>query len=91
MKRIDCSPSFQSVLIVLATLCLVLLTGCATGPDAKSPLDRIEFGPDECGTAEISGTVDLNGNPFVSSNVHLSVQKQKLCPVSAELPSRQGL
>jgi hypothetical protein len=76
----DYAIGFLPPLIVLGTVCLVLLTGCATGPDTKSPLDRVEFGPDECGTAEISGTVDLNGNPFVSSNVYLSVQKQKPCP-----------
>ena len=59
------------------------LAGCATNIESRTPLDRIEFGPDECGTAEISGTIDLNGNPFVSSNVHLSVQKQKPCPPQA--------
>lgn len=79
----DYAMGFLPPLIVLATLCLAL-TGCATGQDSKSPLDRVEFGPDECGTAEISGTVDLNGNPFVSSNVHMSVQKQKPCPPSAQ-------
>lgn len=85
MNRNDYWTGFLPPAIVLATVCLVLLTGCATGPDARSALDRVEFGPDECGTAEISGTVDLNGNPFVSSNVHLSVQKQKPCPPVADL------
>lgn len=80
MKRDDYLLGFAPPALVLAVLVMALLTGCATGPDAKSALDRVEFGPDECGTAEISGTVDINGNPFVSSNVHLSVQKQKPCP-----------
>ncbi len=58
----------------------LLLAGCSSNGDgARSLFDRLEFGPDECGEFEISGTVDTSNNPFVSSNIYAKLSKQKKC------------
>jgi hypothetical protein len=55
----------------------VFLMGCASNPDAKSVLETLEFGEDEIGCFRFTGMVDVGGNPFTSSNVNISLVKQK--------------
>lgn len=58
-------------------LFVAALSGCASGPDARSLFDRLEFGPDETGCFRVTGTLDVGGNPFTSTNVAVSLVKQK--------------
>ena len=51
-----------------------------TGNNARSLFDRLEFGPDECGSFEMNGTVDVNPIPLFSTNLHVELEKQKVCP-----------
>jgi hypothetical protein len=59
---------------------ILLLVGCASEPGTRRLLDRLEFDEGECGVFELSGTVDLNPVPLMSSNTHLKLVKQKPCP-----------
>ena len=65
----------------LILLVITLMTGCtSSGNNARSLCDRLEFGPDECGSFEMNGTVDVNPIPLFSTNLHVELEKQKVCP-----------
>lgn len=66
-------------LFCLAALVFVCgLSGCATPQDnAKTLLDRIEWEDDEQGCMELRATVDLSGNPFITTNGSLILKKSK--------------
>ena len=56
------------------------LCSCASvSPDAqaKSLLDRLEFAEDEVGCFRLSGQIDLNPIPFMTSNVTMDLRKSK--------------
>ena len=58
----------------------LLLAGCSSNStNGRSLFDRLEFGPDECGNFEASGTIDPSSNPFVNANVHVNLNKEKPC------------
>jgi hypothetical protein len=61
--------------VIITTL--IFLAGCASNPDAKTLIETLEFGEDEIGCFSINGTVAVGGNPFASSNVVVSLVKQK--------------
>lgn len=62
----------------LTLLCLVLLTGCqSTDQNARTLLDRIEFGEDEIGCVDLRATIDLNPLPMFTSNASLILKKTK--------------
>ena len=54
----------------------LLLTGCA-GQGAQELLDTLEFGEDEVGCFRVNGSVELGGNPFASTEVHVNLVKKK--------------
>jgi hypothetical protein len=65
---------------LLLLLPFFLLIGCsAITPEAQARtlLDRLEFGEDETGCFRLSGQVDLNPIPFMSSTVNLDLRKSK--------------
>lgn len=67
----------------LIALPIALLTGCATDvQNARTLLDRLEFDENEYGTFDLEGTLDLNPWPFLSTNVHMKLEKVKPEPVS---------
>ena len=69
------TKSASSCILVAAWLGL---NGCATPEqNARSILDRIEFQDDEQGCFDLRATVDLSGNPFVTTNGSLILKKQK--------------
>ncbi len=65
-----------ALLIVLAA---VLCSCASVSPDAqaKSLLDRLEFEDDEIGCFRLSGQIDLNPIPFMTSNVTMDLRKSK--------------
>ena len=59
---------------------VAMLCSCASvSPDAqaKSLLDRLEFAEDEVGCFRLSGQIDLNPIPFMTSNVTMDLRKSK--------------
>ena len=61
-------------------LAVLLFTGCSTlSPEsqARSLLDRLEFEEGETGCFRLSGQIDLNPIPFMTSSVTLSLRKTK--------------
>ncbi len=72
---------------LLILISVLLLTSCASkGPtilpngelyEARTLLDRVEFGEDETGCIDIRGEVDLNPAPFFSSNAQIILKKSK--------------
>ena len=65
------------ILLVLAALAF---TGCTTlSPEnqARSLLDRLEFEEGETGCFRLSGQIDLNPIPFMTSSVTLDLRKTK--------------
>lgn len=61
-------------------MALLLLTNCAAiSPDAqaRSLLDRLEFEEDETGCFRLTGQIDLNPIPFMTSNVTMDLRKSK--------------
>ena len=56
---------------------LLLTTGCASNPDAKSLIETLEFGPDETGCFRVSGNIDVGGNPFASTTINVILVKRK--------------
>ena len=61
-----------------ALILLTALTGCA-GQDTqvRTLFDRLEFDEDETGCFRLTGNLDLNPLPFISSNVNISLVKKK--------------
>ena len=73
---------------VVAT-CIILLVGCSSSGSGRSLFDRLEFGPDECGNFEASGTIDTSSTPFVNANVHVNLNKEKPCPPKDDSPPKE--
>lgn len=68
---------------LIAVLAIMAMAGCATQEaGARKLLDRLEFGADEYGSFELEGTVDISANPFVTTNVHMKLEKVKPVPVA---------
>ena len=68
------------MLKAILLITLLALTSCASqNPDvqARTLLDRLEFGDDEEGCFRLSGQLDLNPIPFMTSNVNLNLVKKK--------------
>jgi len=66
------------LLALFVLLAILALPGCASPQEnAKSIMQTLEIGDDESGCAEIRATVDLSGNPFVTSNASLIIKKAK--------------
>lgn len=64
--------------MTVLALGVTIASGCASNnPDARTLLDRIEFGEDETGCFRVTGTLDVGGNPFTSTNVAVSLIKRK--------------
>ena len=61
----------------LILLSLLMVSGCASNPDAPTLFDRLEFGEGETGCFRLTGTLDVGGNPFTSTNVAVSLVKRK--------------
>ena len=72
---------------ILLSILLLALSGCASSDSQRTLLDRLEFGPDECGSFEASGTVDTSSTPFVNANVHVNLNKEKPCEEPANVDS----
>jgi len=71
-------PSKRSTIPPASILLITLLSGCATPEqNARTLLDRLEFDEGEYGSFELEGNLDLNPLPFMSSNVHLKLEKVK--------------
>ncbi len=69
-------------------ICMValMLVGCQTPQqNARSLMDRLEFDESEYGTFELEGNLDLNPIPFMTSNIHLKLEKVKPQP-NADAP-----
>jgi hypothetical protein len=67
--------------LVTATAMAATITGCASTQDnAKSLVDRLEFGENEAGCVEIRATVDLNPVPMITSNASVIYKKSKPLP-----------
>jgi hypothetical protein len=69
--------AMKTLLMAVAAL---LLTNCATvtpEAQARSLLDRLEFAEDETGCFRLSGQIDLNPIPFMTSNVTMDLRKSK--------------
>ena len=54
----------------------LLLSGCS-GQTTKELLNTLEFGEDEVGCFRVNGSVNLGGNPFASTEVHVNLVKKK--------------
>ena len=65
-------------LIAIALLLAFGLSSCATqGEDARSLLDRIEFGEDEIGCVDIRGEISLNPSVIFSKKATIILKKSK--------------
>ena len=68
---------------VFILLFALTLTGCRSSDptsQAKSLLETLEFGPDEYGEFQLTGQVDLNPLPLISTNVSINLRKIKDAP-----------
>lgn len=61
---------------LLLIVSILLLAGCASG-DGASLFDRLEFKPGQEGCIRVTGQVATGSNPFVSSNVSVSLVKKQ--------------
>jgi hypothetical protein len=68
--------------MIRAILIALMLTGCGSIP-ASEVLDAIQLGPDECGSASITGNITVGGNPIASTDVHVNINKEKKTYVDA--------
>jgi|GEM_PF-5580977 hypothetical protein len=68
----------QTRTMLISALC-AFLSGC-NSDGGRTLFDRLEFDADECGSFALSGSVDVDGNPFARTNVHIDLQKTKQCP-----------
>jgi hypothetical protein len=70
-----------AVLVVVLVVSLFLMAGCASNPDAKSLIETLEFGPEECGEFQLTGDVNLGTSPLpgFSTKVHMNLDKRKEC------------
>lgn len=64
---------------------VVALSGCASNgvpeEDAKSLLETLEFGDDECGQFQVTGNMQAGTTviPWVSTDVYVNLDKRKPC------------
>lgn len=70
--------------MVALVLVLLFLSGCSSTPqdqDAKSLLETLEFGPEECGQFQLTGDVEVGSNPlpWFATKMHMNLDKQKPC------------
>lgn len=78
-------PQLYSLFCLSALVFACSLSGCATpAENAQELLDRLEFGPDEYGTFELEGNIDLSGIPFVGATAHMKLEKFKDKPNQIE-------
>lgn len=71
----------RAAILVAAILVAAILAGCSTGSiNGDRLLQAIEFGPEECGEASITGNLALGGSPWISSTAAVDIDKQKPCP-----------
>ncbi len=61
-----------------AAIALLAMTGCSN-VDTKSVLDAVQLGPDECGTAELRGNLDVSSGPMgiFTTTVVVNIDKEK--------------
>lgn len=66
-------------------LAAIFLSGCQSKgvpeEDAKSLLETLEFGPDECGQFQVTGNMQAGTTviPWVSTDVYVNLDKRKPC------------
>jgi len=59
---------------LLAILSTTILTGCGT--NAQQFIQAISLDPCEIGYVDVSGTVNLGGNPLISSDVYVEIREE---------------
>ena len=65
--------------VLLAGMCL-FMAGCSSltaEGQARGLLDRLEFDEGEEGCFELTGQIDLNPIPFMTSTVNIKLHKKK--------------
>lgn len=67
----------KRILLVLTLFATTSCTSLTPEGQARSIMDRLEFGPEEEGCFRLSGQIDLNPIPFMSSTVNLDLRKSK--------------
>jgi len=75
---VNLMPSKRPTISLASILLITLCSGCTTPEqNARTLLDRLEFGEGEYGSFELEGQIDLNPLPFFSSSVHVKLEKIK--------------
>jgi hypothetical protein len=80
MQVINTTGETMKFLLIAA---LSGLTACGSIP-ASEVLEAVQLGPDECGTASISGSITVGGNPIASTSMHVDIDKEKKTYTDAE-------
>lgn len=67
----------KPLLLVCSALLLFSCSSITPEGQTRSIMDRLEFEPDEQGCFRLSGQIDLNPMPFMTSTVNLDLRKSK--------------
>lgn len=77
-------PKTVLMALIVLLVAILFLSGCASNPtdkDAKSLIETLEFGEDECGEFQLTGEVDVGTSPlpFFKTKLHMNLDKRKQC------------